>query len=147
MSNRYWEMDVENKKAIRLQNALADLISHNVVLAVREFWEGDGDEIPVAWVEFDEEKNALSLVVSGPGKPTHEDPSGVSDVFTAEFNLLDELKEYAEPYGDRGPRGPEQEEDMRQRVASLRGLAESVKQLADKADPDTKNITGENNVE
>jgi hypothetical protein len=104
-------------------------VSNNVVAAIKEFWE-DGSH--VAWADVEDE--AMVLTVAGPGKPTAADPSGMSDIYTLKFDLLAQLTTYSAPYDDiGGPRGDAQREDMRERAAALRKLADDVAALAARA--------------
>lgn len=122
MSERYWE-------AGELPQVLLDLVNENVVAAIKDCWE---DDKPVAWADV--EDGRMVLTVGGPGKPTAEDPSGQRDIYTLTFDLLAELTEYSAPYKDiGGPRSDEQREDMRERAAVLRKLADDVAALAARA--------------
>jgi hypothetical protein len=58
----------------------------------------------------------------------------VRDIYLVAFDVLDRLTEYSEPYADMGgPRSDAQREDMRERAAALRKLADEVAALADRA--------------
>lgn len=128
MNERYWE-------AGEVPDVLLDWVNDNVVDAIKDCWE---DDKPVAWAGVKDGR--MVLTVGGPGKPTAEDPSGQSDIYTLTFDVLDELAEYSEPYADiGGPRSDAQREDMRERAAALRKLAESIFGLADAADMTANN--------
>ena len=99
---------------------IKQVINENVVAAIRYFWEEDA---PVAWVEVEDDR--LLLTVSGPGKPTNEDPAGVRDVFTVNFDILEELTSYASAYLDMPgpPRGDDQ-------ISEAIGIARQIRKLS-----------------
>jgi hypothetical protein len=122
MSERYWE-------AGEVPEVLLDWVNENVVAAIKDYWE---DNKPVGWAEIKDGR--MVLTVGGPGKPTADDPLGQRDIYALTFDLLAELEEYSAPYADIGvPRSEEQREDMRERAAALRKLADDVAALADRA--------------
>ena len=122
MTERYWE-------AGEVPDGVLDWVSETVAAAIKDCWE---DDPPGGWV--DHEDGRLVLTVAGPGKATAEDPSGQKDIYTVTFDLLAELTIYSEPYADiGGPQGEAQLEDMRERAAALRKLAEDVAGLAARA--------------
>lgn len=122
MTERYWTAD-------EVPEALLDWVNDNVVAAIKDCWE---DDKPAGWLEV--EAGRMVLTVGGPGKPTKYDPAGVRDIYTVAFDVLDKLTEYSEPYSDiGGPRGDAQRNDMRERAAALRKLADDVAALADRA--------------
>ena len=122
MSERYWE-------AGEAPEALLDWVNENVVAAIKDCWE---DDKPVAWADVKDGR--IVLTIGGPGKPTAEYPSGQSDIYTLTFDVLEELTEYSAPYEDiGGPCSDEQREDMRERAAVLRKLADDVAALAARA--------------
>ena len=109
-------------------DALLDWVSENVVEAIRECWETDA---PAGWIE--EKEGRLLLKIGGPGKPTAEDPTGMTDIYTVKFDLLSELTDYSEPYADVGSLSDVQKEDMRERSTALRKLADDIAGLASRA--------------
>jgi len=122
MSERYWE-------AGEVPDVLLDWVNENVVAAIKDCWE---DNKPVAWADVEEGR--MVLTVGGPGKPTADDPSGQRDIYTLKFDILAELTEYSAPYEYiGGPCSDEQREDMRERAAVLRKLADDVAALASRA--------------
>ena len=122
MSERYWE-------AGEVPEVLLDWVNANVVAAIKDCWEEDK---PVCWVEV--EDGRMVLTVLGPGKPTEDDPAGQLDVYAVTFDMLAELTEYSEPYASvGGPHSDVQREDMRERAAALRKLADDVAALASRA--------------
>ena len=122
MSERYWE-------AGEVPDVLLDWVNENVVAAIKDCWE---EGKPVGWVEVEEGR--MVLTVGGPGRPTEDDPSGRRDIYSVVFDLLAKLTEYSEPYADiGGPRSDAQREDMRERAAALRKLADDVAALAARA--------------
>lgn len=122
MIERYWE-------AGEVPDVLLDWVNDNVVAAIKDCWE---DDKPVAWAGVEEGR--MVLTVGGPGKPTADDPSGRRDIYTLKFDILAELTEYSAPYeGIGGPCGDKQREDMRERAAVLRKLADDVAALAARA--------------
>lgn len=122
MSERYWE-------AGKVPEVLLDWVSENVAAAIKDCWEEDK---PVGWVDV--EDGRMVFTVGGPGKPTEDDPSGYRDIYSVAFDLLTELAVYSDPYEDiGGPCSDEQREDMRERAAALRKLADDVAALAARA--------------
>lgn len=122
MSERYWE-------AGEAPEVLLDWVNENVVAAIKDCWE---DDKPVAWAIVKDGR--IVLTIGGPGKPTAEDPSGQRDIYTLTFDVLEELTVYSAPYDDiGGPCSDEQREDMRERAAALRKLADDVAALAARA--------------
>jgi len=122
MIERYWE-------AGEVPDVLLDWVNDNVVAAIKDCWE---DNKPVAWADVEEGR--MVLTVGGPGKPTADDPSGQRDIYTLKFDILAELTEYSAPYEYiGGPCSDEQREDMRERAAVLRKLADDVAALASRA--------------
>lgn len=119
MTERYWN-------AGEVPDALLDWVNENVVAAIKDCWE---DDEPAGWVEV--ECGRMVLTVGGPGKPTEDDPAGERDIYSLTFDLLEELTEYSEPYANiGGPCSDAQREDMRERAAALRKLADDIAKLA-----------------
>jgi hypothetical protein len=128
MSERYWEAG-ELPELLLHQELLLDLVNENVVSAIKDCWE---DDKSISWADV--EDGRMVLTVCGPGKPTAEDPSGQLDIYTLKFDVMDELREYSAPYEDiGGPCSDRQREDMRERAAVLRKLADDVAALAARA--------------
>jgi len=122
MIKRYFEVS-------EVPDVLFDWLNEKVTGLIEEYWE---DNKQVAWTEVEDGK--MVLTVAGPGKATVEDPSGDSDIYTLSFDILEQLKDYSDPYeGIGGPCSDEQREDMRERAAMLRKMADSVADMADRA--------------
>jgi hypothetical protein len=146
MRNRYWEagevpevlLDWVNAYVVaaikywkdgEVPEVLLDWVNENVVAAIKDCWE---DDKPVAWANF--EDGRMVLTVTGPGKPTAEDPSGYRDNYTLTFDVLEELRNYSAPYEEiGGPHKAADLGDMRERAAVLRKLADEVAALAARA--------------
>lgn len=119
-----------NKRYFQASEQLLDLISATVETAIKECWQ---DDPPV--IDFDEKDGRMILTVLGARKATEYDPTGESDVYSVDFDLLCELEDYSRPYDDiGGPRGQSQIQDVRDRASALRKLATEISALADAAD-------------
>jgi hypothetical protein len=123
MSERYWEAGGTPD----LDEVLYDWVNENVLAAIRDFWE----EQPVSWVGVKDGR--MILTVCGPGKPTEDDPSGQNNIYVARFDLVKELTDYSDPYEGLSGCSDAQREDMRERAAALRKLADDVAALAARA--------------
>lgn len=89
MSERYWTVD-------EIPKVLRDWISETVALAINSCW-GDIS----ARIEQDEESGRLMFSIAGPAKPTEEDPSGNSDIYSFQFDFLDELTSFCNDIDDK----------------------------------------------
>lgn len=106
--------------------SLLEWVSSNVAEAMRRQWE---DEPPTILVEDGKGAmaNRLRLVVLGGDKPTDLDPSGLSDCYSVEYDLLCELRDYADQYKSiGGPQSQEQIDDQKERMSQLRKLAADI---------------------
>lgn len=128
MKERYWCAGDMPEEVIE---ALDWWVSDNVAYAIMHFWESDK---PVCWIE--EDRQDVVLTVAGPPKPAKQDDLVQGEIYTARFDVLQELKEYGFPYGDEGPRheGKAQCQDVRDRAAVLRKFAADVIEIADRAE-------------
>jgi len=113
MTKRFWEPDDP-------PDVLLDWVSDNVEAAIKHFWEVDK---PAWWIAFEGDK--LVFVVVGPERP--------GGSYSLNLDLLDELKDYIEPYRG-GPTSASQMEDVHQRVVVMRKLAADITALADLAE-------------
>lgn len=121
--DRYWEADTPPDDALR------DWVCDNVKEAVRYFWY---DDPPTAHI--DRTGKRLSIVFTGPPRPTKKDPFGGDYRYFKEFDLLSLLSEYGNPYGDLGGLiGDEQRQDVRDRAAVLTAFSNAVARLASQA--------------
>ena len=119
MTERYWELD-------DIPDTLADFISDTVEGAVRHFWEIDA---PMMWVSARASRinGATILTIAGPPKPTKSDPSGGSDNYTVDVDLLYVIREFVDIYSDiGGPKSKEQANDMQERYKTLAKLANDI---------------------
>jgi hypothetical protein len=121
MKERYWNASGD------VPEAILDWVNDNVVEALRYWWEEDE---PTVWADVEDSR--FVLVVAGPMKP-EPNAEGREDIYSVRVDLLELLTEYGTPYEDSGPCSDAQREDMRERAAELRKLADSVSALAARA--------------
>lgn len=108
MGERYWEAN-----NIPATDVLLDWVNENVLCSLKEFWEANRH---VAWIEM--ENDRIIFTVPGPGRPTEDDPLGERDIYALSFDLLETMSESLDSLTS----------------SSLRSLAESILDLADKKD-------------
>lgn len=134
MTERYWEAEIDPT------DYLLDLISDQVASSVKEYWEEK--QLALA----DDQEGRVVVTFYGPPKPTAEDPAGLIDIYTLEFDLLDMLRRYSEEYEDLGgPRGPAQREDLLRRAATLKKLSADIAELAARAEESAGATKGSQN--
>lgn len=121
MKKRYWE-------ATETPGVILDWISKEVEDSTKLYWDG---ETPITWC--DSKDGRAVLVVTGPEKP--DDGSGITDIYTISFDILENLTDWSKPYDDvGGPRSDAQREDLHERADVLRALSEDIARLADAAE-------------
>lgn len=121
MADRYWEADVPE--------LFLDLISANVVEAIRYFWEEDAPHVYIKTDPDDPGTGRIVFEVLGPEKPKAQE-----GCYFIEFDLLERLTDWSNPYADiGGPIHSEHKKDVLERAELLRKLADDIAELASNA--------------